>query len=204
MPGWSKVCSTGALPGLFVPLETLQLALVEFTVCEVCDSSNSHRTVSPAGIVTFGGTQREPGLSSRASMTDGRGRGRTRSEQHGDECGDDHGQHETSPTHGLPLPLRLCALPARAPQRAPFGNRREEYTSVYKVSSVASPNDVRQKRRRFCRHLVRSEVRQETGTAARWRSTTRAQRRPSAIAFTTSDWPIRASPAANTPGREVA
>ena len=45
---------------------------------------------------------------------------------------------------------------------------------------------------------------QATGSAARWRSTTRAQRRPSAIAFTISDWPMRASPAANTPGRELA
>src|SRR5215207_4154310 len=45
---------------------------------------------------------------------------------------------------------------------------------------------------------------QATEMAARWRSTTRAQRRPSAIALTTSDWPMRASPAANTPGRELA
>ena len=32
----------------------------------------------------------------------------------------------------------------------------------------------------------------------------RAQRRPSAIALTMSDWPMRASPATNTPAWEVA
>ena len=39
-----------------------------------------------------------------------------------------------------------------------------------------------------------------TGSASfRKRSTTRAQRRPSAIAVTISDWPTRASPAAKMP-----
>ena len=43
-----------------------------------------------------------------------------------------------------------------------------------------------------------------SSSAASQPSTSRAQRRPSSIAHTISDWPRRASPAAKTPSADVA
>src|SRR3954470_6187564 len=52
-------------------------------------------------------------------------------------------------------------------------------------------------------NIASAVTRRTSPLPPRWRSTIRAQRRPSAMAVTTSDWPIRASPQANTPSTRV-
>ena len=70
----------------------------------------------------------------------------------------------------------------------------------------AKPSAVGGVRRREIRDAVRPEQarRRRRRARPRWRSTMRAAWRPSLIAQTISDWPRRASPAAKTPGTEVA
>ena len=98
----------------------------------------------------------------------------------------------------IPLPLQVAHCPPARPLRAVVGRRNTARTTCCQASEHIAT-------RTEAPHLLsdRSTEVQEYARAARWRSTTRAQRRPSAIAVTTSDWPIRASPAANTPWCEV-
>ena len=54
VPGSSNVNSTGG-PFVSMGLASVQLGLEDSTLCGAFASSNSHRTVSPAGIVTADG-----------------------------------------------------------------------------------------------------------------------------------------------------